>query len=166
MNPETQESRPWYKEPIMWLIVGIPLITVFWGGVMITLATSSKDSLVSDSYYKDGMTYTENLEVDHRAKRLQLKSSLVFTNNEARLHLTGYLDEEPQTLILRLIHPTLKDRDLDVLLQRIDEGTYVGAAEIALPDRRRIWLSSPLQGWRIRTTETIQANQVIQLNAE
>ena len=54
----------------MWLVVGVPLVTVCWGMVMLTLALSSKDSLVSDSYYKDGMSYTENTEIDHKAGRL------------------------------------------------------------------------------------------------
>lgn len=166
MSIETQESKPWYKEPMVWLVLGIPLLAVFWGVVIITLAVGTKDSLVSDSYYKDGVSYTENVEMDNKAKRLLLKANLVFVNGEARLTLDGYLDEYPNSLVLQLIHPTLKERDASVFLQIQADGNYAGVSEISLPDRRRIWLQSPEQGWRIRTTELIEASKVIQLNAQ
>jgi len=162
----TENTKPWYKEPMMWMVVGIPLVTVCWGMVMLSLAINTKDSLVSDSYYKDGMSYTENKEMDERAARLQISANLVLANDEARLNLKGYLDEEPNMLLLRLIHPTLQDRDVDVLLQKVDDGFYVGAAEVDLPSRRHIWLQSPDQGWRIRTTENLSPDQVITLIAE
>ncbi|WP_084645070.1 FixH family protein [Oceanobacter kriegii] len=162
----SEQTRPWYKEPIMWLVVGVPLVTVCWGMVMLTLALSSKDSLVSDSYYKDGMSYTENTEIDHKAGRLQVRANLVISDHEARLNLQGYFDEEPNMLLLRLIHPTLQDRDADVLLQRIADGLYVGAAEVDLPSRRHIWLQSPDQGWRVRATENLSDGQVITLIAK
>jgi uncharacterized protein len=166
MNTQSQDTRPWYKEPIMWLVCGIPVIAIGWGGVMITLAVSSKDSLVSDSYYKDGVSFTENVEMDNKAKRLQVKAQLVFTNDEVRIHLDGYFDQYPDVLSLQLIHPTLQDQDSTVLLQRTADGNYVGLPDITLPSRRHIWLQSPEQGWRIRLTDTIQPDQVIQLNAQ
>ncbi|MFK4751231.1 FixH family protein [Oceanobacter antarcticus] len=167
MKSDTQQpAQPWYKEPLMWLIVGIPAVTVCWGMVMITLAVSTKDSLVSDSYYKDGVSYTENVEMDHQAVRLHIRSSLVFTNHEARLTLEGQLDKEPDALLLKLIHPTLQDQDLDVILQRVEPGLYVGAAEIKLPARRYLWLQSPDQGWRVRSKELLEDSKVVQLNAQ
>lgn len=166
MTLQEPTHRPWYKEPIMFLVAGIPLIAVFWGGVMLTLAVKSKDSLVSDSYYKDGVSYTENVEIDNKAKRLQVVAQLVFANDEARLQLQGYFDQYPDTLTLQLIHPTLQDHDVTVLLQRTADGTYIGLPEIELPSRRHIWLQSPEQGWRVRLTDTIQPDQVLQLSAK
>ncbi|WP_221798240.1 FixH family protein [Oceanobacter mangrovi] len=166
MKSETANNRPWYKEPMVWLIIAIPSITVCWGGVMLSLALNTNDSLVSDSYYKDGVSYTENVKMDDYASRLQLHSTLVLTNQEARLTLDGYLDEQPSILTLKLIHPTLEDRDVDIVLQRVDDGLYTGAAELELPSRRYIWLQSPDQGWRIRATEVLEENRVVQLNAK
>ncbi len=133
---------------------------------MLSLALNTNDSLVSDSYYKDGVSYTENVKMDDYASRLQLHSTLVLTNQEARLTLDGYLDEQPSILTLKLIHPTLEDRDVDIVLQRVDDGLYTGAAELELPSRRYIWLQSPDQGWRIRATEVLEENRVVQLNAK
>ncbi len=166
MTIDKQDSRPWHKEPLVWLILGIPMLSVFWGVVMITLAVDSKDSLVSDSYYKDGVNYTENVNMDNKAKRLQLSATLVFVDDMARLVLDGYLDEEPNSLVLNLIHPTLQEQDSSIFLQRTEESTYTGVSEITLPARRRLWLQSPEQGWRLRSSGHINANQVIQLNAQ
>jgi hypothetical protein len=166
MTIDKQDSRPWHKEPLVWLILGIPMLSVFWGVVMITLAVDSKDSLVSDSYYKDGVNYTENVNMDNKAKRLQLSATLVFVDDMARLVLDGYLDEEPNSLVLNLIHPTLQEQDSSIFLQRTEESTYTGVSEITLPARRRLWLQSPEQGWRLRSSGHINANQVIQLKAQ
>lgn len=166
MNTELKEHPPWYKEPMVWLVAGIPLLAVCWGIVMLTLALESRDSLVSDSYYKDGVSYTENAAADAHATRLQIKAGLTFTKDEVHLTLDGYPDQEPATLQLQLIHPTLQEHDLTVLLQRLGKGHYAGVNELELPQRRHIWLLSHEQQWRLRTTEQIEAGKVIGLHAQ
>jgi len=165
MKSLESQSR-WYKEPMFYLVAGIPLVAICWGMVMLKLALSSEDSLVSDSYYKDGVSYTENQEVSEAAKRLQAAADIVFTEDEIRLDLKGYFDEYPNTLNLQLIHPTLEKQDVTVLLQRLPDGQYAGVNELTLPDRRHIWLESPEQGWRIRSTEVIEAGKAIHLQAK
>ena len=46
----SEKHTPWYKEPMMLIVAGVPVIAVIWGGVMLSLALDSKDSLVSNSY--------------------------------------------------------------------------------------------------------------------
>ncbi|MCA6062854.1 FixH family protein [Thalassolituus marinus] len=161
-----EKSTPWYKEPMILLVAGIPLLAVIWGMVMLKLALASQDSLVSDSYYKDGVSYTENVETDNKAKRLQLNADLTITHDEVELTLKGYLDEMPATLQLMLIHPTLDTQDATVLLQRMDDGIYRGVNEIYLPGRRHIWLQSPEQGWRIRLTELLESGKTVHMSAK
>lgn len=161
-----EKHTPWYKEPMILLVAGIPLIAVFWGVVMLKLALDTKDSLVSDSYYKDGVSYTENMEVAEKAKRLQIKADVSFTADEISLTLGGYLDEKPQTLQLQLIHPTLQDKDVTVLMQLMPDGTYKGVNEVVLPSRRHLWLQSPEQGWRVRTTEILEAGKTVHFSAK
>ena len=55
-----EEFTPFYKEPLVLLLVVPPIAAIIWGMVMLTLAFNGKDSLVSDSYYKEGVSYTEN----------------------------------------------------------------------------------------------------------
>jgi|TARA_R110001583_G_C5645133_1_gene408229 hypothetical protein len=166
MNTTKQEHRPWHKEPMMLLVIGLPLISVCWGMVMLYLAINTQDSLVNDSYYKDGVNYTEDLKHDEQAKRLQIAADVTFTTDEIHMNLRGYLDEKPNTLQLQLIHPTLQDRDETVLMQRIEDGSYVGINDLELPQKRHVWLLSGEQKWRIRHTEIIEENKAFTLGKQ
>ncbi|QQD21663.1 FixH family protein [Venatoribacter cucullus] len=168
MKAEREPVTPFYKEPMVLLVAGIPLLAVIWGFVMLNLALGSKDSLVSDSYYKDGVSFTENVEVDAKATALNIQAELTFNSSDAVLQLSGDFsgEAEPASLQLKLIHPTLQEQDLDVFLQRIGPGQYAGVNELVLPQRRHIWLQSPEQGWRVRTTDFIQANKAVILSAQ
>lgn len=168
MNTEREQFTPFYKEPMVILVAGIPLIAVIWGFIMLNLALSSKDSLVSDSYYKDGVSFTENVEVDAKAKQLAIHAELRVNSQDIVLDLHGDFanQEMPAALQLKLIHPTLQEHDADVFLQRIGPGQYAGVNELTLPERRHVWLQSPEQGWRVRTTAVIQADQAVILQAQ
>ena len=161
----TQEKfTPWYKEPYMLLVAGIPVIAVIWGLNMVRLALDAPDTLVSDSYYKDGVTFTESYKLDQAADRLQAEAVMTFNTDEISLNLTGYFDTQPNTLQLELIHPTLEDRDVTVLLQRMPDGRFMGVNEIELPARRHVWLNSPEQGWRLRLTHFIESDKAFTLS--
>ncbi|WP_419810248.1 FixH family protein [Bacterioplanoides sp.] len=150
----------------MLIVIGIPILAVIWGSIMLTTALKTKDSLVSDSYYKDGVSYTENQSWDDKARSHKITATATFTADEMRLSLEGLLDEYPNTLQVQLVHPTLEDRDVTLLLQQLADGTYAGVNDIELPSRRRIWVDSPEQGWRIRAYPLIEAGEVIVLKAQ
>lgn len=161
----TQEKiTRWYQEPLMLLVIGVPVVAIIWGFIMLNLALDAPDTLVSDSYYKDGVSYTENYEHDQAADRLQAEATMTFNNEEIILDLNGYFDTKPDTLQLQLIHPTLEARDVFVLLQRMPDGRYMGVNEIELPSRRHIWLLSPDQAWRLRLTHFIEPNKAFTLS--
>jgi len=141
----SEKTTPWYKEPMMLLVIGVPLAAVIWGFIMLSLALDTKDSLVSNSYYKDGMSYTQ----DQRF-------------HEIIVNATSIADEEPGSLQLQLIHPTLEDRDLTLFLQRTPGGQYVAANELELPQKRVIWLTSPDQEWRVTARTVIENGKKIQ----
>lgn len=166
MNPNREKITPFYKEPMVLLVAGIPLIAVIWGMVMLNLALDSQDSLVSDSYYKDGVSYTENVELDSKAANLNIVTDITFDTDDVVVALRGNFAEEPASLQLQLIHPTLQDRDVTIFMQRIGPGQYAGVNELPLPERRHIWLFSPEQHWRVRTTEWIEAGKVVTLSAQ
>lgn len=167
MKNEREPVTPFYKEPMVLLVAGIPLIAVIWGFFMLKMALESKDSLVSDSYYKDGVSYTENVEVDAKAKALNIQAQLTISDSNAGLSLQGEFGElaEPESLQLKLIHPTLQENDADIFLQRVGPGQYAGINESELPQRRHIWLQSAEQGWRVRATEMVENGKVVILSA-
>ena len=158
----SEKTTPWYKEPMMLLVIGVPLAAVVWGFIMLSLALDTKDSLVSNSYYKDGMSYTQDLRFHEGARRLNVQADLTFTEDEIIVNATSIADEEPGSLQLQLIHPTLEDRDLTLFLQRTPGGQYVAANELELPQKRVIWLTSPDQEWRVTARTVIENGKKIQ----
>lgn len=153
----------WYKEPWMLLVIGVPVVAICWGMVILTLALTGKDSLVNDSYYKDGMAYTENRELRSKAKRLQIKAAMTYNEGEVRTTISGYLDEQPHFLSLQLIHPTLESKDETILLQKMPDGSYLGLAEQDHLGKRKLWLMSPEQEWMIKDEALIQNGKAISL---
>ncbi len=161
---QSEETTPFYKEPMVLLLVVPPVAAIIWGMVMLTLAFNGKDSLVSDSYYKEGVSYTENEVLVKNARAAKVSSEVIFSDDGVELILNGDFDVEPHSLQLKLIHPTLEDRDVVVFMQRIGPRQYAGVLEEYLTDRRHIWLASLEQQWRIKTTDTLGTGKVIVIN--
>lgn len=161
----SQEPRSiWYKEPWMLLVIGVPVVAICWGMVILTLALTGKDSLVSDSYYKDGMAYTENKELRNKARRLQLEGSLTYNNGEVSVNISGYLDDYPSFLQIQLIHPTLETEDETILLQKLPDGSYLGIANLDHLGKRKMWLQSPEQEWMIKDEALIENGKTVSIS--
>ena len=154
----------WYKEPWMLLVVGIPLLSIGWGAVMVTLAVDGADTLVSDSYYKDGVSYTENEELDQAARNMLAEADIRFDGDKITITLSDAMSAMPTVLQLQMGHPTIEDRDATAMLQQISEREYIGMNPLELPEKRHLWLSSPEQGWRLQQTVFIEPGKVIHLS--
>lgn len=165
MQNQDNIKSHWSKEPMFFLVVGIPFVAVIWGFIMLSMAINTRDSLVSDSYYKAGRSYTENMDMDNTAKQLALQATIRFTTDDIYLDIVSPLENPPATLQLEKIHPTLQEYDAHTLLQRLPSGQYVGLNDIELPQRRHLWLNSPEQGWRVRLTQFIEADETYTFSA-
>lgn len=164
LNNSKEPVTPWYKEPWMFLVMGVPIAAILWGVVIVTLAVNGKDSLVSDSYYKDGMAYTENREFRNKAKRLQLTATVAYNDGEINATVAGYLDDYPTFLRIQLIHPTLETEDETVMLQKTADGRYLGLADKNHLGKRKLWLQSPEQEWMIKDEALIENNKPVTLS--
>lgn len=50
------KKNPWYKEPLMWLVLGLPAIVVVAGIATLIIAASNPESLVNAPHSKIGFT--------------------------------------------------------------------------------------------------------------
>lgn len=163
LKNSNEPTSVWYQEPWMLLVIGVPVVAICWGMVILTLAITGKDSLVSDSYYKDGMAYTENREYRDKAKRLQLTATLTYNDGEIKANIKGYLDDLPTFLQIQLIHPTLETEDETVMLQRMPNNDYLGLANSEHIGKRKLWLFSPEQEWMIKDEALIENGKLVSL---
>ena len=75
---DSSRPAPWYREPLVWLVVGIPASAVVVGAVMLVLANVTWDGLVADDYYQRGMQINRSLARDAEAARRGLRASIAF----------------------------------------------------------------------------------------
>lgn len=156
-------TKPWYKEPFMLLVIGIPILSVITGSTILYLALSGKDSLVSDSYYKDGMSYTENRLFDKNASQHNIHANFKMMADVITIEVNADNAQIPEALLLQFIHPTLESKDINLMLIRTGESTFSVKKQLNLPARWKLWLSSQSKQWRIRYNGLIEAQKPIVL---
>ena len=66
--PPTPATTPWWREPMMWLVVGGPAAVIVAGIATITLAVSRPDPVVADDYYRRGIEINKTLELERQAR--------------------------------------------------------------------------------------------------
>lgn len=42
----TERSEAWYRQPVMWIVVALPLLSFIGGGVLVVLTTATPDAEV------------------------------------------------------------------------------------------------------------------------
>ena len=109
---EHETYKPWYKYPMLWLVIGIPMLSVFGGVCFIYLANHFPNDVVKDNYYKDGLAINQQFAQDERAKALGLTATVSIDNSSAIMQVTLSTTDQPY-IRFSMFHST--DRDQDVL---------------------------------------------------
>lgn len=153
MSTPPRTSKPWYREPWPWILMAGPAIVVVAGFVTAWLAVRSSDGLVEDDYYKQGLAVNQQLARDQLAAGMGFSAELLAGGNgvDLRLFLVGKEGVAmPETLQLRIVHPTRAGGDQTLALKKDAAGYYVG--KLATPLRSGRWhvmLEDEGRSWRI-----------------
>jgi hypothetical protein len=147
----TAMSKPssWRKEPMVWLLIALPLAAVIGGALTIWLATKHADSLVGSDYYKVGMAPLQRGEQDIQAAALGLRADLVAAAGNLQVRLSGRLDPLPDALTLMLAHPSNAAEDVQLTLTRTPDGLYSGPLPDLPAGKRRLILQPASGVWRL-----------------
>ena len=122
-------TRPWYRYPLVWMVLAIPFSAVVMGVVMIWLAITTDDGLVADDYYKQGMAINRDLHRDALAQEKGISAVLEMDNSEGWVKLglnKGALQDYPDTLQLTLQYATQDDNDVLLVLNHGQGDQYIG----------------------------------------
>lgn len=150
MHAMVQPPKPWYREPWPWLLMLAPLAAVLMGVVMVVLAARSKDGLVEDDYYKQGLAINRTLDRERHAVALHVSGVLEFSADRTHVRLLlGQDGAEPAALLLRLVHPTLAGLDQRVTLVRTGPGEFTGVLRAPPAGRWLLTLEDDDQSWRV-----------------
>jgi hypothetical protein len=164
----TEQNRPWYSFPLLWMMISIPFSAVIMGVVMIWLAVDTNDGLVVDDYYKQGLEINRLISRDKKAAELGLKATVDFDNGTKIIRLQfdrGQLESYPESLQLNLQHATRANSDIAVALDHGINDQYIGHVKQALSEGIWYFVIAD-QDWKISARTRIGAHNIIQLTSD
>ena len=143
---------PWYREPWPWLLMAGPAAVVVAGFATLWIAISSSDGLVADDYYKQGLAINQTLQREALAVQNGYHASAQFADDgrQIKLRLEASTGASlPDTLQLRVVHPTRAGRDGLVMLRKTADGLYSGVGPALTEGRWMLILQDQQSMWRL-----------------
>lgn len=154
-------SRPWYKEPYVWMIIAIPMSAVIYGIFFLTVSITSYDGMVVDDYYKKGKEINRVLKRDKAALGHGLQAQLEVDQNALTLFLVSdktYMP--PPTLEISFFYATKAGLDKSTFVEQQQPGIYQG--DIVALEQGRWNVQIEADDWRLMGSIRIpDQNQVV-----
>ncbi|PIV87579.1 MAG: hypothetical protein COW48_10750 [Hydrogenophilales bacterium CG17_big_fil_post_rev_8_21_14_2_50_63_12] len=143
-------SRPWWKEPMVWLVAGLPATAVIASFTTYFIAAHNPDSLVKADYRKEGLAVVSQLtDADKAAAAMGLIAHLSVRNGQIEVTLKGRLTATPRRVSLNIVHPTQDNQDIHILLDRSHDLSYIVPVPNTGSGKRILVLEPEDQAWRI-----------------
>jgi uncharacterized protein len=122
-TPVTAPRSPW-REPLVWMVWGIPALTVVAGLFTWWIAAQRADSNVAEDYYKRGLAINRSIERDTRAQERGISAEVSLRGaNDLRVILSPEAGAPPSVTVL-LTHPIRAEQDRRLSLDRQQDGSY------------------------------------------
>ena len=126
------ETKHWYAEPWVWLLIALPMSAVIGGMITIYLAVTTSDGLVVDDYYNRGKAINMDLARDVAAASHDLRArlDLDLAGRRILLSLESRDNLHPALVRFSLLHPTRPGYDQVIVLQpAAGKDTYAGTLQ-------------------------------------
>ena len=145
-----EDTKPWYRQFWPWFIIALPGTAVVAGLITLYIASSGRDTLVKDDYYKDGLAINQDLEKAQHAAALGISAELAYdpATGDVTLTSTG-VPANVDRLSLLVVHPTLAEFDQSVPVSRTADGRYAARLRLLGPARWHIQLLPETGDWRL-----------------
>ncbi|MFD2230501.1 FixH family protein [Alkalimarinus sediminis] len=146
-----RDTTPWFKQFWPWFLISIPVVTIIYCMIMIYHAVTTENSLVSDNYYKDGLAINQSLALDNKAKDLNLSASMLVTETgRVAVTLSGSLPSAPSFLTLKMLHPTIDGRDIEIKLLPEPGDTFSTQLETPISGKWYVDIVDHDGTWRLK----------------
>ncbi len=167
-NPNQVENQPWYRNPMVWMVIALPATAVVAGLLTVYIAVANQDSLVVDDYYKEGQAINQELSRDRKSTELGL-SALVDVNAETGEVLVSMSSAKSYELTpeitFKLIHRTLSGADQTTTLNRLEnKPDYRGYIKPPVIEGRWTIQIIADKSWRLKQDLKTKDAQHILLN--
>lgn len=139
-------ANPWYREPMAWLVWGLPFCVVVAGFSTLAIAIRAGGAdATADPVQRMAQVQTTDLDADRVALARGLGASLRLQGDRIELQLVGSANAEP-TLTLHLSHPARAESDQELVLRREGDRWVTGVSlppaaqwQISLVPADRSW---------------------------
>ena len=144
------DKGPWYREPWPWLIMSGPFIVVVAGLITAWLAVTTSDGLVTEDYYKKGLSINQTIEQSASAARLGLVVTMRVDSDRINIMLKSDDPsfQSPPVLTVTVSHPTRAGLDQTRTMALI-EGSYSAAFHLPAAGHWLVLVSDEAQSWRL-----------------
>jgi len=161
------DNQPWYKERWPWILMAGPATVIVAGVITVYLAIVSNDGLVTDDYYKQGMTVNQQLQRDHQASSIGLHADVMRSDMNVRLLLRSAGDAKlPEKIVLKLAFPTRAGLDQAVEMVSEGQGFYSGKLTADVSGRWLVSLEDPAGQWRLQGEWLADSVEPLRLTAK
>lgn len=161
-----QDVTPWYKHRWPWLLMIGPAVVIVAGIVTTWLAVVSNDGLVTDDYYKEGLAVNQQIQRDVGAAKQGLHADLMRSDLNLRLMLASDNGAAlPDSLVLKLAHPTLAGQDQSVKMTTESAGLYKGRLDAPIAGRWLVSVEDVDGAWRLQGEWKLESHEPLRLMA-
>jgi uncharacterized protein len=154
------DSMPWYRQPLVWMLIILPATVVVASFITLYLAIRSDDGLVEDDYYQRGKEINRVLDRDHAALRYGLQGRALLDTAHGAVHvqLSSNAPIAPARMNLKLLYATRAGLDHTITLTRDADGAYQAALPTLAQGHWYLQLSA--DDWRLNGEMHMPADSV------
>lgn len=152
-------ARPWYREPWPWILAAGPFIVVIAAIYTAWLAVKSNDGLVTEDYYRKGLSANQTIARSEEATKMGLVAGVRVSEDalSVRLQAGEKSFVMPPTLIVTITHPTRAGLDQSRLLSRTGDS-YAGEFRLPAAGHWLVLLEDERKTWRLMGNVILPAN--------
>lgn len=164
---------PWYKQFWPWFIFGLPGLVVIAGISTVIIAVKGADSIVSDSYYKEGLAINKVVEDINQAKAINLIADINIDVSIWQVKLSAEQAIDTEQITIELHHPADSNLDTSFTLFSAGNNTFRGTLSDTRMNRwyidifpkrvdvrnAELALTTPQHHWRLKGEIDISAPQ-------
>lgn len=158
-NMNTAVARPWYSEPWPWILAAGPAIVVVAALYTAWLAVVSNDGLVTDDYYRKGLSANQTIARSEQAIRMELVAGVRIAGDilSVRLQAGDKTFVMPPTLAVTITHPTRAGLDQSRALVR-NGDLYSGEFRLPAAGHWLVLIEDERKTWRLMGNVILPAN--------
>lgn len=140
-------SQAWYKNPYVWLVIALPMSAVIGGIATVIITSNNQPDMVVDDYYKKGKAINQELALYKAAASQGVELSVEISDDIIMVENNGNYP----ALKVSLIHSTIKNNDLSIVLTPNAKSQLTGVLEQPLSGKWQI-IIEPMDGsWKVRS---------------